>query len=129
MQQKEQLTQLEVASVGEAIDHQLAKELIQSYQTTYPESFKAVLIGRNIIDQILAQPGCVGIRFIDAINEEGQKTLVYIGVDAANKAILESVVVERNGAIATVPAIVADRTAGGGSLIDDLITWLTGGSK
>jgi hypothetical protein len=129
MQQKEQLTKLEVASAGEAIDHQLAKELIQSYQATYPESFKAVLIGRNIIGQILAQPGCVGIRFIDAINEEGQKTLVYIGVDAANKAILESVVVEKNGAIVAVPAIVADRSPGGGSLIDDLITWLTGGSK
>ncbi len=129
MQQKELLTNLEVASIGEAIDHNLAKEMIQSYQTTHPETFTGVLIGRKIIDQILAQPGCVGIRFIDAINEEGQKTLVYIGVDAANNAILQTVVVERNGAIATVPAIVADRGLGGGSLIDDLITWLTGGSK
>ena len=129
MQQKELLTNLEVASIGEAIDHDLAKQMIQSYQTTYPETFTTLMVGRKIIDQILAQPGCVGIRFIDAINEEGQKTLVYIGVDAANKAILESVVVEKNGAIVAVPAIVADRSPGGGSLIDDLITWLTGGSK
>jgi hypothetical protein len=124
MQQKELLTNLEVASVGEAIDHQLAKELIQSYQTTYPEAFTAVLIGRQVIDQILAQPGCAGIRFIDAINEEGQKTLVYFGVDATGKAILNSIVVEKNGTIATIPAIVADRGAVGQ---DDLITWLTGG--
>jgi hypothetical protein len=125
MQQKELLTNLEVASIGEAIDHQLAKQLIQSYQTKYPEAFTTVVIGRKIIDQILAQPGCVGIRFIDAINEEGQKTLVYVGIDAAGKDMLKHVVVERNGAIATIPAIVADR----GLSWDDLVTWLTGAGK
>src|SRR5580692_1719562 len=122
MQQKEQLTKLEVASVGEAIDHDLAKKMIQSYRTTHPEAFTAVLIGRKIIDQILTQPGCVGVRFIDAINEEGQKTLVYIGVDAAGKDILKNVVVERNGMISTIPAIVADRAW-------EWWEWLTGGSN
>jgi hypothetical protein len=105
--------------------HNLAKEMIQSYQTTYPETFTTLIVGRKIIDQIFAQPGCVGIRFIDAINEEGQKTLVYVGVDAAGKDILQNVVVEKNGAIATVPAIVADRLFD----FETLITWLTGGSK
>jgi len=123
MQQKELLTNLEVASIGEAIDHDLAKQMIQSYQTTYPETFTTLMVGRKIIDQILAQPGCVGIRFIDAINEEGQKTLVYVGVDAEGKDILKNVMVERNGAISTVPAIVADRGFG-----DQFWIWLTGGS-
>jgi hypothetical protein len=124
MQQKEQLTKLEVASIGEAIDHDLARKFVQSYQETYPESFTNNIIGRNIIEQILSQPGCVGIRFVDAINEEGQKTLVYIGVDSAGKDILKNVVVEKNGTIATIPAIVADR-----SQWDELWTWLTGGSN
>lgn len=123
MQQKDLLTNLDVASIGEAIDHELAKEFVQSYQTTYPESFTALVVGRNIIEKILAQPGCVGIRFVDAINEEGQKTLVYIGVDAEGKDILKTVVVERNGAMSTVPAIVADR------LWEDLWTWVTGGAS
>ena len=122
MQQKDLLTNLEVASIGEAIDHELGKKFIKAYQTTYPEAFTAVVVGKNIIEQILAQPGCVGIRFIDAINEEGQKTLVYIGVDAAGKDIMKTVVVDRNGAISTVPAIVADRAW------DDLWTWITGGN-
>src|SRR5580692_10023494 len=122
MQQKELLTNLEVASIGEAIDHDLAKQMIQSYQTTYPETFTTLMVGRKIIDQILAQPGCVGIRFIDAINEEGQKTLVYVGVDAAGKDILQNVVVEKNGMISTIPAIVADRAW-------EWWEWLTGGSN
>lgn len=122
MQQKDLLTNTEVASIGEAIDHELGKKLITLYQTTFPETFGAVLIGRNILDQILAQPGCVGIRFINAINEDGQKTLVYVGVDAEGKDILTSVVVERNGAISKVPAIVADR-----GVWEEIITWVTGG--
>lgn len=118
MQQKELLTSLDVASIGEAIDHKLAANLIQSYQNTYPESFTGVTIGRNIIEQILAQPGCVGMRFYDAINEEGQKTLVYVGVDASGKDMLKKVVVDQAGAISTIPAIVADRGFG------ELLTWL-----
>ena len=118
MQQKELLTSLDVASIGEAIDHNLAANLIQSYQNTYPESFTGVTIGRNIIEQILAQPACAGMRFYDAINEEGQKTLVYVGVDASGKDILKKVVVNQAGAISTIPAIVADRGFG------ELSTWL-----
>jgi len=109
MQQKELLTRLEVAAIGEAIDHELATNLVKSYQEKYPESFTGVTIGRNIIEQILAQPGCVGMRFYDAINEEGHNTLVYVGVDASGKDMLKKVVVEKGGAISTVPAIVADR--------------------
>jgi len=109
MQQKELLTQLNVASIGEAIDHPLADSMIKTSFETHPDAFKAVTIGRNIIEQILAQPGCVGMRFYDAINEEGQKTLVYVGVDASGKNMLEKVVVDHVGAISTIPAIVADR--------------------
>ncbi len=32
-----------------------------------------ISLEKHIIDQILAQPGCVGIRFFDAINEAGDK--------------------------------------------------------
>src|SRR5215467_4899885 len=124
MQQKELLTHLDVASIGEAIDHDLATNLVKSYYEKYPESFTGVTIGRNIIEQILAQPGCVGMRFYDAINEEGQKTLVYVGVDASGKDMTKQVVVEKGGAISTVPAIVADR--GFGSDNPSWLTWLIG---
>lgn len=118
MQQKEQLTQVDVASIGEAINHELARKLIKSYKDTYPESFTGTVIGRNILEQILSQPGCVGIHFYDAINEEGQKTLVYVGVDADGKDILENVVVSQNGTMSVEPATVADRGW------EQLITWL-----
>ena len=54
-------------------------------------------------------PVVFGLRFYNALNENGKKTLVYIGVDANGKDITKKVVVEEGGMIKTIPAIVADR--------------------
>ncbi|HVU53704.1 MAG TPA: hypothetical protein VHD83_01560 [Puia sp.] len=126
MQQKELLTHPDVATIGEAIDHELAANLVKSYYEKYPESFTGVTIGRNIIEQILAQPGCVGMRFYDAVNEEGQKTLVYVGVDASGKDLVRKVMVEKGGAISTAPAIVADRGFGETPILPSWLTWIVG---
>jgi hypothetical protein len=120
--QKELQIKKDVASIGEEISHELGAELITTYQRTYPGDVRGYRVGRNIIDQILAQPGCVGISFYNAVNEEGLKTLVYVGVDAAGKDIIKKVVVERDGALSTVPAIVADRL----NPWDAIIEWITG---
>ena len=119
--QKELLTKKDYATVGEEISHELASDMITAYQNAHPDTFTGVLIGRNIIDQILAQPGCVALRFYSAINEKGQKTLVYVGVDASNKDIVRKVVVTEDGSLNNVPAIIADR----GDVWDDLIAWLS----
>ena len=106
--QKELLTK-EVAAIGEEISHEMAADFVQSYANANPGDVVGYTVGRNILDAILAQPGCVGIRFFNALNEFGQKTLVYAGVDAAGNDIVKKVVVEEDGKLATVPAIVADR--------------------
>jgi len=107
--QKELLTKVDVSSIGEEISHELASDFVNSYVNAHPGDVLHYTIGRNILDQILAQPGCVGIRFFNALNEVGQKTLVYVGVDAAGKDLVKKVVVEEDGKLATVPGIVADR--------------------
>lgn len=75
-----------------------------------PTDVKSYLIGREILDQILSQPGCAGIRFYNAYNEFGEKTLVYVGVDADAKALVAYTVVNNNGNLEAQKAIVADRT-------------------
>jgi hypothetical protein len=108
--QKELLTKKDVAAIGEEISHELGADFVNSYRQANPSDVIGYTIGRNIIDQILAQPGCVGMRFYNALNEFGQKTLVYVGVDASGKDIMKKVVVEQDGILSTVPAIVGDRT-------------------
>lgn len=111
-----ELTQRSTAHVGEAISHELGAQMVKDYQSANPADTTNYLIGRNIIDQILAQPGCVGIRFYNAYNEIGAKTLVYVGVDETGKAIIEYTFVNEEGNLDCKKAIVADRvkTGGGG---------------
>ncbi len=98
-----------IAAIGEEIGLDLGKQMVKAYQDANPTDVSAYLIGRNILEQILAQPGCVGIRFYNAYNELGQKTLVYVGVDANESAIITVTSVTTTGEFETTKGIVADR--------------------
>lgn len=54
----------------------------------------AVYYGKNIINQLLAQPGVVGIRFYFGIDTDGKNTLVLAGVDANENDVL-SIIADR----------------------------------
>ncbi|HMF73413.1 MAG TPA: hypothetical protein VK616_18155 [Flavitalea sp.] len=103
------LTPATIASVGEEIGLQLGNEMVNSYQMSNPNDTFAYEIGRNIIDQILAQPGCAGIKFYNAYNEIGQKTLVYVGLDSFGKTITKVSLINSEGELITKNGIVADR--------------------
>lgn len=107
--QKELLTKKDFATAGEEISHELATEFISGYKERFPGEADGFTVGRNILDQILAQPGCVAMRFYNAVNEAGRKTLVYVGVDADGKDIVKRVVVVADGTLTTVPGLSADR--------------------
>jgi hypothetical protein len=113
MMQKELLTKKDYAAIGEEISHELAFDFIKSYAEAYPTDISAFYMGRNILEQILAQPGCTGIRFYNGINEKGQKTLVYIGIDDAGNDIIKRTVVQTDGSVVAMNGIVADRNANG----------------
>ena len=110
MLQKELITKKDYAAIGEEISHELAADFIKAFEETASTGeIKGYQIGRNIIDRILAQPGCVGMRFYYGLNEEGQKTLVYVGVDAEGKDIEKRTVILSNGDLAIADGIIADR--------------------
>jgi hypothetical protein len=118
IQNKEQLKT--VASIGEEISHELGAKMVKDYQDAFQGDVIGYQIGKNIIEQIFAQPGCVGIRFYNALNEIGEKTLVYVGVDEFNNSIYEYSVVCGEGSIKNAPAIVGDRSF---SPADDSPSW------
>ncbi len=113
-----------VAAIGEEIGLELGKRMINDYQTANSNDVFFYEIGRNIIDQILAQPGCAGIRFYNAYNEMGEKTLVYVGLDKKGKAIVEYTCVNNEGMLASEKGIVADRIlTGSGGRTSDSDNW------
>ena len=116
----------DIASVGEEIGLNLGQSMVDAYQATNQNEANVYLVGKTIIEKILSQPGCQGIEFYDAINEMGQKVLVYVGVDQNGNSIVEYNLVNSKGNIGTVPGIVANRGVlkpGGKSINDDENTW------
>ena len=101
--------QVNYQSIGEQISHELAAKMVKDHYDKYSDESKSYVIGRKIIDEILAQPGCVGVRFFDAINESGIKTLVYAGIDSNGKNILEVTTVNDHGKLAVTEGMSADR--------------------
>lgn len=60
--------------------------------TIQPGEVIGVFMGKEKIEKILEQPGCVGMRFYFAINEKGEKTLVLVGTDANQNDIVDGLI-------------------------------------
>src|SRR5690606_11117489 len=103
----------DIAHIGEEISHELGATMVKEYKNAYPSEVASYQIGRNILESILAQPGCVGIRFYNAINELGEKTLVYVGIDKNDEIIAEYVSINNAGELASKKAIVAEKVRPG----------------
>lgn len=106
--QKELLTKT-LSQVGEEVGLELGTQMVKNYRESNPTDVKWYMVGREIIEKILAQPGCAALKFYNAYNEVGQKTLVYVGIDEAGKTIMEYSVVNTEGQLSKEKGIVADR--------------------
>jgi hypothetical protein len=49
---------------------------------------------RAAIDEILAQPGCTGLRFYFGAKADGSPTLVFVGIDSGERDMTGGVIVE-----------------------------------
>lgn len=110
MTQTTTTTERHLTSIGEEISHELGAKMVKDFQDANPEESVGNYIGRDILERILAQPGCQGISFFNAINEMGKKTLVYVGVDENNELITSNIKVQNDGKLVRERGIVADRT-------------------
>lgn len=109
MNQNVNLQTKNLAEVGEDIGLAEGKQLVQNFREANPTATPGYYIGRNILDQILNQPGCVGINFRKCLSENNEEHLVYTGVGADGKDILEYAVVTNIGDIVKHNGIVADK--------------------
>lgn len=73
---------------GSFVPDSLLKKWIQKHQDHH--EVKAHFFGKEILTNILKQPGCMGIRFYHAIDDKGQKALVLVGADAKGVNIWSS---------------------------------------
>jgi hypothetical protein len=109
MTQNSLLETMTLAEVGENIGLAEGVQLINAFTEANPDATAGYYIGRNILEQIMAQPGCVGINFRKCLTNLNEEHLVYTAVDADGKDILKYSVVTNTGDIVSQDAIVADR--------------------
>jgi hypothetical protein len=93
--------------IGEDIGYEKGAKMIKNNYDANPDDAMAHFIGRDIIEQILAQPGVVGIRMFYAQNELGLRQLVLTGTDATGKNVLDYTTVGNNGELVKNKGIVA----------------------
>lgn len=65
--------------------------LTAEHRLKNPTALKARFFGKDILNQILAQDGCMGIRFYFGQNEDGVRELVICGADEFEDDILDLV--------------------------------------
>lgn len=83
-----------------ARDHSIslkeAKEMIQARNAGMKATeLKGGVFNRKIFDKILAQKGCVAIRYYYAQTKDGKPTLVFVGVDAKGKDMTKATMAEK----------------------------------
>lgn len=74
---------------GGAISLNDGAALTANYRSNNPNQRIAHFFGREILQQLLNQEGCVGIRMYYGENEEGDKELVLVGTDADQNDLLD----------------------------------------
>lgn len=80
---------------GEVVTLAEAASWTANYRSANPGAIKAHAAGKNKLNSILNQDGCLGIRTYYAIDSEDALCLVMVGVDANGDDMENGVILER----------------------------------
>lgn len=82
-------------SEGAPIELTLAQEWTSNYRKTKnPDSTRAIFVGRDIIEEILQQDECVGIRYYFAEDDQGQAKLILVGAKPDESDIIPGIIAD-----------------------------------
>lgn len=75
---------------GGRIDLNTAKQWAKNFRDSQskPDEVRSHYFGRDVIDQILQQLGCSGIRIYYVRNDKNEKELLILGVDSSGSNML-----------------------------------------
>lgn len=66
---------------GDPISYDIAKKWVSNYQEKNSDGTMAHFFGYEIIKDILALEGCMGIRMYYALDDSGERQIILVGVD------------------------------------------------
>jgi hypothetical protein len=80
---------------AEPIPLDLAARWTRNYRDKHPNETKAHFFGRNIVQKILDQESCMGIRVFYALDDDSQKQLIMVGADGEANNQVDGVIADR----------------------------------
>lgn len=81
---------------GETVTLDEAKSFTANYRNANSGAIKAHTVGKNKLNSILNQTGCVGVKMYYGLDEDEAKCLVLVGVKEDGTDMTSGVIVERN---------------------------------
>lgn len=76
---------------GENIPLADAIQMTSAFRAANPRAIKAFYIGRDIMNELLKQENCVGMRIYNALDVDNQAQVVIVGVTADNVDLYEGI--------------------------------------
>ncbi len=76
------------SSAGETVSPDASTRWINNYGQQNPTNILAHFFGNEIINQILGEKGCQGIRIFFALNDDGIQQLLLVGTDGFGGSLL-----------------------------------------
>lgn len=76
---------------GGLISLNAASAMTKAYRDANPGQRIAHFFGRDILNELLAQDDCMGIRIYYGLSEDGDKELVIVGADANENDLTDKV--------------------------------------
>jgi len=66
-----------------------------NYRAANPQGVKAHFFGKNILQDILNQPGCMGIRVYYALDDDGKQQMIMVGANADENDMFNDIIAEK----------------------------------
>jgi hypothetical protein len=64
---------------GEEFDLELSARWTKNHREKHPDQYYAHFFGKEIIQRIIDQPGCVGIRMYHAFDDDDKRHIILVG--------------------------------------------------
>ncbi len=74
--------------VGKDIGYESGAKMVKRHFDQHPDEATAAFMGREIIEGILSQPGCIGLRVFNGVDELGIRKPIFVGADKNGNNIL-----------------------------------------
>jgi len=82
------------SDAGEIITLREATDYTHAFQERYPDAARSFLIDKSLVERIIQQPGCTGLRMYNGLVSD-KTNLVLIGVNEKGEDLTDGVIAEK----------------------------------